>query len=102
MKQDVKSAITPTAESAQHKRAMGKENRVVATAYVDGVQRVEVIGGEFYFDPNYIVVKVNKPVERMVKKASGYIPHNREVKSPEFACGAALPVSGMVRIPDPV
>ena len=35
------------------------------------------------FDPNYIVVKVNKPVELTVKKASGYIPHNMVVKSPE-------------------
>jgi len=46
-------------------------------------------------------VKVNKPVELMVKRASGYISHNMEVKSPEFARDAALPVSGMVRIPDP-
>jgi plastocyanin domain-containing protein len=61
----------------------------------------EVIGGEYYFDPNYIVVKVNKPVEMMVKRASGYISQNMEVKSPEFARDAALPVSGMARIPDP-
>lgn len=101
MKQDVKSAITPTAESAQHKHAMGKEKRVVATVDIDDVQRVEVIGGEYYFDPNYIVVKVNKPVELMVKKASRYISHNMELKSPECARDAALPVSGMVRIPDP-
>ena len=65
------------------------------------VCNAEVIGGEYYFDPNYIVVKVNKPVELMVKRASGYISHNMEVKSPEFARDAALPVSGMVRIPDP-
>jgi plastocyanin len=83
MKQEVRSAMTPTAEVAQHEHTMGKINRVVATVDVDGVQRVEVIGGEYYFDPNYIVVKVNKPVELTVRKASGYIPHNMLVKSPE-------------------
>ena len=43
----------------------------------------EVIGGEYYFDPNYIVVKVNKPVELNVKKTGGYTPHNIVVKAPE-------------------
>ncbi|MGC1455407.1 MAG: cupredoxin domain-containing protein [Nitrospirota bacterium] len=79
MKQDVKS----TPEVAQHDHAMGKINRVVATVGADGVQRVEVIGGDYYFDPNYIVVKVNVPVELTVKKASGYIPHDMIVKAPE-------------------
>jgi plastocyanin len=81
--QEVKSAMTPTAEAAQHEHAMGKVNRLVATVDADGVQRVEVIGGEYYFDPNYIVVKVNKPVELKVKKTGGYTPHNIVVKSPE-------------------
>jgi len=82
MKQDVKSAMTPTAE-APHEHSMGKVNRVVATLDADGVQRVEVLGGEYYFDPNYIVVKVNKPVELKVKKTGGYTPHNIVVKAPE-------------------
>ena len=83
MKQEVRSAMTPTAEAAQHDHAKGKVNRVVATVDADGVQRVEVVGGEYYFDPNYIVVKVNKPVELTVKKEAGYIPHDMLVKSPE-------------------
>jgi plastocyanin len=83
VKQEVKSAMTPTAEAAQHEHAIGKVNRVVATVDPDGVQRVEVIGGEYYFDPNYIVVKVNTPVELKVRKASGFIPHDMVVKAPE-------------------
>ncbi len=83
MKQDLKSAMTPTAEAAQHEHATGKEKRVVATLDADGVQRIEVIGGEYFFDPNYIVVKVNKPVELKVKKTGGYTPHNIVVKAPE-------------------
>jgi len=83
MKQDMKSSMTPTAEVAQHEHDKGKEKRVVATMDADGVQRVEVIGGDYYFDPNYIVVKVNQPVELTVKKAKGFIPHNMVVKAAE-------------------
>lgn len=83
MKQEVRSAMTPTAEAEQHEHAMGKVNRVVAAVDADGVQRVEVLGGEYFFDPNYIVVKVNKPVELKVKKTGGFTPHNIVVKAPE-------------------
>jgi len=87
VKQDVKATPSPAApevkQEAEHQHVMGKEKRVVATIDTDGVQRVEVVGGEYYFDPNYIIVKVNKPVELKVKKAGGYIPHNMMVKAPE-------------------
>jgi plastocyanin len=80
-KQEMKPEATPAAEPEKHVK--GKEKRVVATVDADGVQRVEILGGEYYFDPNYIVVKVNKPVEFKVKKAKGYVPHNIAVKAPE-------------------
>ena len=70
-------------KDAGHDHAMGTEKRFVATIGVDGVQHVDVIGGDYYFDPNYIVVKVNVPVELKVKKAPGYIPHDIAVKAPE-------------------
>jgi plastocyanin domain-containing protein len=76
-------AIGQEAKQEAHEHEMGKEKRVVAIVGADGVQRVEVLGGEYYFDPNYIVVKVNTPVELKVKKASGYVPHNMLVKAPE-------------------
>jgi plastocyanin domain-containing protein len=59
------------------------EKRVVATVDADGVQRVEVTGGSYYFDPNIIVVKVNVPVELKVKKVGGATPHNIVLKAPE-------------------
>lgn len=61
----------------------GKEKRVVATVGSDGIQRVEIVGGEYYFEPNLIVVKVNQPVELRIKKTPGYVPHNIIVKAPE-------------------
>ena len=69
--------------AAAGKPDAAKEKRVVATVGEDGVQRVEITGGSYYFDPNYIVVQVNKPVELMVKKDGGFIPHDIVVKAPE-------------------
>jgi len=59
------------------------EKRVVATVDQDGVQRVAILGGGYYFDPNYIVVKVNVPVELSVTKESGMTPHDLVIKAPE-------------------
>ncbi len=59
------------------------EKRVVATIDADGIQRVEITGGSYYFDPNVIVVKVNVPVELKVKKAGGSTPHNIVLTAPE-------------------
>ena len=73
----------PEAKQTTHDHAMGPEKRFVATVGSDGVQHVEITGGEYYFDPNYIIVKVNTPVELTLKKAKGYIPHDIMVKAPE-------------------
>lgn len=61
----------------------GKIIRAVATIGTDGIQRLEMSGGEYYYDPNLLVVKVNVPVELKVKKAKGFVPHNLIAKAPE-------------------
>ena len=66
-----------------HKHGTWQEKRFVTSVDADGVQRVEMVGGEYFYDPNYIVVKVNKPVELKVKKVVGYVPHNLIAKAPE-------------------
>jgi len=74
------------AKQEGHEHSSVKEKRVVATVDADGVQRVAISGGEYYFDPNYIVVKVNVPVELKVKAAedsSWLVPHSLVVKAPE-------------------
>lgn len=63
--------------------AEAKERRVVAAVDPDGIQRVDVLGGEYYFDPSVIVVKVNVPVELKIKKAGGITPHDIMLKAPE-------------------
>ncbi len=63
--------------------ARTEEKRVVASIGTDGVQRVEMVGGSYFFDPNYVIVKVNVPVEIKVKKESGMVPHDFVLKAPE-------------------
>jgi plastocyanin len=82
-------------EGAQnHDHGTWKEKRFVAKIDADGVQRAEMVGGDYFYDPNYIIVKVNKPVELKVKKASGYIPHNLMAKSPEAGIAFNLDLKG--------
>ena len=57
-------------------------NKFVAIIGADGVQKVEITGGSYYFNPNDIVVKVNVPVELVVKK-EGSTPHSIFLKAPE-------------------
>ena len=59
------------------------EKKFVATVGADGIQHIDMVGGEYYFDPNVIVVKVNVPVELKVKKAAGYVPHDIVADSPD-------------------
>ena len=65
-------------------RGAGEKEKVFRAAVdSDGMQRVEVMGGSYFFNPNHIIVKVNVPVELIVRKESGIIPHNIVVKAPE-------------------
>ncbi len=59
------------------------EKRFVATVDSDGVQRVSLLAGEYFFDPNVIVVKVNVPVELSARKEPGITPHDITLKAPE-------------------
>lgn len=52
----------------------------IAAIDSDGIQRVAVSVGSYYFDPDHIVVKVNVPVELTVTKESGITPHNFVIK----------------------
>ncbi len=60
-----------------------KEKVFRATVDSDGVQRVEMVGGSYFFNPSHVIVKVGVPVELKVRKESGFVPHNIVAKSPE-------------------
>lgn len=60
----------------------GKES-FVASVDNDGVQRVRIVGGEYFFKPNRIVVKVNVPVELSVTREAGIVPHTLVIQAPQ-------------------
>ena len=55
----------------------------VAKVDPDGVQRVHLEGGGYYFKPNRIVIKVNVPAELLASREAGITPHNLVIKAPE-------------------
>lgn len=63
--------------------AQGEKEKLVATVDADGVQRVRILGGSYFFKPGHIVVKVNVPVELLASRESGITPHNLVIKAPE-------------------
>jgi plastocyanin domain-containing protein len=69
------------------------EKRFVATADADGVQRVTMVGGEYFFDPNVVVVRVNVPVELTITKEPGITPHNITLKAPGAGIDFAVDLS---------
>ena len=48
----------------------------------DGVQRVSIVGGSYFFKPDHIVVKAGIPVELSVRIEAGLIPHSFVLKLP--------------------
>jgi plastocyanin len=54
----------------------------VATLDADGVQRIRIIGGDYSFKPARVIVKANRPVELLVSKEAGMVPHNVVIDAP--------------------
>ena len=68
---------------AANANAAAEKKEFVAKIDPDGVQRVEVLAGSYFFNPNYVVVKVNVPVEMKITMESGVIPHDIVLKAPD-------------------
>lgn len=47
----------------------------------DGVQRVRLVAGSYFFKPNHIIVKVNVPVELSASRESGITPHDLVIRA---------------------
>jgi plastocyanin domain-containing protein len=63
--------------------AMAEMEANRATIDDDGVQRVVILGGGYFFKPDHVIVKVNVPVEMVISKEDGFIPHNFIIEAPE-------------------
>jgi len=60
-----------------------QKKQFIAPIDLDGVQRIEVLAGEYFFNPDYIIVKVNIPVEIKIKKDPSIVPHSFVIKAPD-------------------
>ena len=63
--------------------ALAENEPFTATIGEDGVQRVEMVGGGYFYRPNHIIVKVNVPVELKVSKEGGIVPHDLVIDAPD-------------------
>lgn len=72
------SVAAPTAAFAQ-----GQKEIYVAKMDPDGVQRVRIEGGGYFFRPDHIVIKLNVPVELLASREAGAAPHNLVIQAPE-------------------
>lgn len=61
-------------QSAQPKNFVRGAEPLQAEISPDNIQRVEIHGGSYYYKPDYIIVKVNVPVEFTLKKDRGLSP----------------------------
>ena len=75
-----------------------EKKEFVAGIDPDGVQRVEVLAGSYFFNPNYIVVKVNMPVEMKIRMEPGLIPHNIVLNAPDAGMDVALELNSKPQV----
>lgn len=52
----------------------GTEPELPAVSGYEGVQRIDILAGSYFFKPDHIMVKVNIPVELSVRKEWGSSP----------------------------
>ena len=55
--------------------AHGQKNVFKAAVDNDGVQKVKILAGSYFFNPVYCFSKVNIPVELTISKEPGITPH---------------------------
>lgn len=63
--------------------ANGEQKVLTARVDDDGVQRVRIVGGEYFFEPQRVVVKANIPVELSLSKEASIVPHSFVINAPE-------------------
>ncbi len=83
--QPAEQAAAPAQAAAQDVGDLvkGEVKQAVAVLGEDGVQRVEILGGGYFYNPNHVIVTVNVPVELTLKREAGFVPHDFVIKAPE-------------------
>jgi plastocyanin domain-containing protein len=63
--------------------ANGEQKVLMAHVDDDGVQRVRIVGGEYFFEPQQVVVKANLPVQLSLSKEASIVPHSFVINAPQ-------------------
>jgi plastocyanin domain-containing protein len=58
------------------------QKKVFTATVENGIQKVNMLAGSYFFDPTYVIVKANIPVELTIKKEPG-APHDFVIDSPD-------------------
>jgi plastocyanin len=64
-----------------------------ATTDPDGVQRVGILGGSYFFKPSKIVAKAGQPLEISVRMEQGIVPHRFVLDGPNGKPAAEVDLS---------
>jgi plastocyanin len=75
--------LPAAALAAEHGSMADEVERVYAVPGEDGVQRAVMTGGDYFFKPRWLVLRLGVPVELTVKKEPGFVPHNIVMDAPE-------------------
>jgi plastocyanin domain-containing protein len=70
-----------------------EKKEFIAAIDPDGIQRVDVRAGSYFFTPDYIVVKVNVPVEMKITMESGILPHDIVLQAPDAGMDIKMDLS---------
>ena len=62
----------------------GATEPVVVPVAEDGVQRITLVGGSYYFEPAHLRVRVGVPVELRARRVYGLTPHNLVIRAPAW------------------
>lgn len=66
-----------------HARAEERNEIFRAVIAADGIQRIRVVGGSYFFKPDHIIVRVGVPVEFSANLEPGIVPHTLVIDAPK-------------------
>lgn len=59
------------------------QDRAVTTIDSDGVQRITIVGGSYFFRPDRILAKAGQPLHLIVRMEEGIVPHRFVLDGPD-------------------
>lgn len=67
-------------------------------AAADDLQRVAIVGGSYFFQPDHIVVKAGRPLELAVRVEAGIIPHRFVLETADGRSLADVPINETTKV----